>query len=114
MLADSNRFVDRPAVIGAVGDHAADRSLHRREQCWDHGDIARILAGQDMRHDLAGRCIDGQMQLALLLGHAAVLLGIPLALPEHLQAGAVEHDMNGPVVLCSTRLPSRESTAATA
>ena len=67
-----------------------------------------------MRHDIAGPGIDGQMQFARLPGCAAALLGIPFTLPEHLQAGAVQHDMNGPIVPCDTRLSSRESTAASA
>ena len=54
------------------------------------------------------------MQLAPLPGLAAVLLGILFTLPEYLQAGAVQHDMNGPIMSCDTRLASSESTAASA
>ncbi len=89
-------------------------SLHRREQARDRRDIARILVGQDVRHDLASLCIVGQMQLAPSPWRAAMLLGIPVALPEHLQPGAAQHDMNGPVVRCGARLSSCEATAATA
>ncbi len=43
-----------------------------------------------------------------------MLLSIPLALPEHLQPGAVQHDMNEPIVPCDARMPSSERTAMTA
>jgi hypothetical protein len=43
-----------------------------------------------------------------------MLLGVPLALPKDLKAGAVQHDMNGPVAPNGARPPSGEGTAATA
>ena len=67
-LAERSRLVDGRTVIGAVGDDAGNRSLHRCEQVRDRGDIAHILVRQDVGHDLAGQGIDGQMQLAPLSG----------------------------------------------
>nr|WP_239479399.1 hypothetical protein [Lichenicola cladoniae] len=104
--------VDGRTVIGAVGDHAGDRSLHRLQQNRDRGDIAHIKIGQDVRHDFAGLCVDGQMQLAPSPRSATVLLGVPFALAEHRQSGAVHNDLNRPVMLGSPRLAAGERPAA--
>jgi hypothetical protein len=49
------------------------------------------------------------MQLAPVPTCSAVLLGIPLALTEQLQAGAVEHEVSGAVMPGSARLTIGES-----
>ena len=67
-----------------------------------------------MRYDLARFGIDSQMQLAPLPWLAAVLLGIPLAWTEDLQARAVQHDVNRSVMAGNTRLASGEAAATPA
>ena len=67
-----------------------------------------------MRHDLTRFGVDSQMQLAPLSWLAAVLLRIPLTLTEDLQAGAVQHDVDGFVMADRTRRASGEATAAPA
>jgi hypothetical protein len=59
--------------------------------------IYGFLAGQHTRDDLARFGINGQMQLAPGPAGSAVLVTIPLALSEQLQARAVEQQMQGTV-----------------
>jgi len=57
-----------------------------------------------MRGDLARAGINGEKQLAPVPACSAVLLGIPLALTEQLQPGAVEHKVNGAIMPGGARL----------
>ena len=64
--------------------------------------------GQNVGGDLASVGVHGKVELAPLPPRATVLLGVPLALPEQLQAGAVQHEMHGPFVPGNTRLTTSE------
>ena len=114
MLAAGGFSANRLAVIGTIGDNAGDPSFHCRQQSRNLCDVAAILVCQDVRHDLTRFGIDSQMQLAPPSRLAAVLLGIPLAWTEDLQARAVQHDVNRPVMADSTWLASGEAAAAPA
>ncbi len=114
MLAGSSLLINRLAVIGAVGNNADDPSFHCRQQGRNLCDVAGILVCQDVRHDLTRFGIDSQMRLAPPSRLAAMLLGLPLALTEDLQARAVQHDVNRSVMAGSTRLASGEAVATPA
>jgi hypothetical protein len=114
MLACGSLSVNRLAVAGAVGDDTGDPSFHRRKQGRNLCDVAGIFVCQPVSHDLTRFGVDSQMQLAPPPWIAAMLFGIPLSLTEDLQAGAVQHGVNGPTMANSTRLASGEAAAAPA
>jgi len=64
-----------------------------------------------MGGDLAGSGVYGNVELAPLPTGAAVLLGIPHALSEQLQAGAVQHEVHGSVVPDNPGLPTGKGVA---
>ena len=113
-MPDGGFSVNRLAVIDAIGNNAGDPSFHCRQQSRNLRDVAAILVCQDVRHDRTRFGVDSQMQLAPPPWLAAMLLRIPLALTEDLQAGAVQHDVNRPVMADSTRLASGEAAATPA
>jgi hypothetical protein len=114
VLAGGGFSVNRLAVIGTIRNNAGDPSFHCRQQSRHLRDVAAILVCQDVRRDLTRFGVESQMQLAPLPWLATVLLGIPLALTEDLQARAVQHDVNRSVMADSTRLASGEAAAAPA
>jgi len=77
-------------------------------------EYAGVTLGQHIGCDLAGVAVDGQVQLAPLPTRPAVLLSIPLALAEQLQAGAVQHKVDWPSAGPDTRLPACERLATAA
>jgi hypothetical protein len=91
------RSLPRPAQAGpALGPH------RRRDPRSAHAcDLARVG-------------VHGKVELAPGSARPAMLLGIPLALPEQLQAGAVQHQMNRAGAGPDTRLPACERPAAAA
>jgi len=62
--------------------------------------------------DLASVGVHSKVELTPLPARATVLLGIPLALPEQLQAGAVQHEVHGPVVPDNPGLAAGEGPTA--
>jgi len=73
-----------------------------------------VALGQHVRGDLSCVGIDGKVQLAPLPARPAALFGIPPALPEQLQARAVQHKVDRAVAGGDTRLAARERPAAAA
>src|SRR5580692_8488488 len=114
MLAGGSLLIDRLAVVGTIGNDAGDPSFHCRQQSRCLRGVAAILVCQAVRHDLTRFGVDSQMQLAPLPRLATMLLGIPLALTEYLQTGAVQHDVDRPVMADSTWLASCEAAATPA
>ena len=114
MLAAGGFSLNRLAVTGAVRNDAGDPSFHCRQQGRNLCDVAVILVCQDVHHDLTRFGIDSQTQLVPSPWLAAMPLGIPLALSENLQARAVQHGGNRPVMADSTRQASGEAAATPA
>ncbi len=88
----------RGTVVGAVRSHGGDAALCLPEQAWRLGCIVCIALGQNVGSDLAGVGVHGDVELAPLSTGAVVPVRIPLALPEQLQACAVQHQVHGLVV----------------
>ncbi len=88
----------RGTVVGAVRSHGGDAALCLPEQAWCLGCIVCIALGQNVGSDLAGVGVHGDVELAPLSTGAVVPVRIPLALPEQLQACAVQHQVHGLVV----------------
>src|SRR4051812_42497906 len=104
-LALSHGAVNGLAVIRTVRDHRGKGTGDLIEQGADLGGVARLVARQLGREDLAGAGINGQMKLTPgPLAARTVLLHQPLARAVDLQPSRVDHDVNRP----PTRLGSRQ------
>src|SRR5471032_2081156 len=94
--ARCNRRVALPGVVRTIAADDADRRAGRDlvEQLGQHLAIANVLVCHQRGTNLAGVRVHRQMHLApgAALG-IAVLAHLPLALAKHLQAGAVDHQM---------------------
>src|SRR3954454_24507744 len=96
-LVAGNRLVHGLAVIRTIRRYGRDRALDLPEE---RRDLTSVVSG-----------IDGEMQLAPGPARPAVLLLIPLALAEELQAGAVDHQVHRAVRDDLRSAPRKATTA---
>ena len=73
-------------VIGAVCGHGGDLALRLPKQRRHLGRVVGVALGQHVGCDLAGDSVHGEMQLPPSPARPAVLLCVPLTLPEQFQA----------------------------
>jgi len=104
--------VDHVAVVGTICGQAADGAFDLPKQIRCMGRVVTVAIGQHVGGNLAAAGVHGEVKLAPLPAGPPVFLRVPLALPEQLQAGAVQHEVHRPVVPGSTMLPSGESATA--
>ncbi len=109
-LVTGNGLVHRLAVVRTIRYHGRDLVLDCLKQRWR---LTGIIVGQQAGDDLAAAGVHGKVQLAPGATRPAVLLLIPFALAEQLQAGAVNHQMQR-AVRDDLRLPSGKAAAAPA
>ncbi len=112
MLAGEGGLADGIAVVGAVRGHRVDTALCLSRQGWCLGRVVRMTPGQDTGGDPAAAAIHGKVEPAPLPPGAAVPVRSPLALPEQLQAGAVRHEVHGPVTPDNPGLASGKGATA--
>ena len=106
MLPGGCPAVDGIAVVGAVSGYGDDATLHLPGRAWRLGSVVHVPLGQNVGGDLAGAGVHGNVELAPLSAGTLMVLRVPLALPEQLQASTVEHGVHGPVVPDSPGLPT--------
>src|SRR4051812_14463177 len=105
--------VDWLSVVSANGEHGGEWAVDLIEQRADPGSVAVVRGGQFRGQDLAAVRIDRQMELPPSPARlAAVLLVQPLARPKHLQAGAVDHDVDRTLRFLQGRRDSQLDAAA--
>ena len=97
---------------GPVRGHAGDDTARLPEQGRHLGRVVGRALGQHVGRDLAGVGVNGQVQLQPAPFGPAVPLGIPFALAEQLQAGAVEHQVHGATACSDTGLSASKGLAA--
>src|SRR3954452_19159753 len=112
-LVAGDGLVHRLAIIGTVRHHGGNLALDRLEQRRHLTGVIGSIVGQDAGDDLAGAGIHGEVQLAPGSARPAVLLLIPLALAEQLQASAVDHQVQR-AVRDDLGLPPGKAAAAAA
>lgn len=87
-------------VIGAIGGDGANLLAYRdlAQQVWQHGAVAVAAGGEFHGADVRSGRIHGQMDLAPLPpALRAMLAGLPFAVAEKLDAGAVHEQVQRPV-----------------
>jgi len=95
-IAFDDGLVAAACVVGAVGSDSADLLYlgDLAEQVGQHGAVAVAARGEFHRSDVGGGRVHGQMDLAPLASALhSVLAGLPFAITEELDPGAVDQQV---------------------
>jgi hypothetical protein len=82
------------AIVSAIRHNAGDLTPDLLQQEWHLAGISGFLAGQHTRDDFARFGINGHVQLTPEPAGSPMLLAIPLARPEQLEARAVDQQVH--------------------
>lgn len=96
-LPGLDRLIDGLAVVSTVRRDARDLALDLAEQARHLTSVIGLVAGQDAGGDLARIGVQREVELPPGAARPAVPSLLPLALPEQLQPGAVDQQVQGPM-----------------